>query len=37
MEVCKGVVENKSGVHFTNNFSIVIQIQWKNGFSVTPL
>ena len=23
-----------SGVHFTNDFSIVIQIRWKNGFSV---
>ena len=24
-------------VHFTNNFSTVIQIRWKIGFSVTPL
>ena len=26
-----------SGAYFTNNFSIVIQIQSKIGFSVTPL
>ena len=29
--------QKKSGVHFTNNFSIVIQIWWKIGVSVTLL
>ena len=31
--------KNKDGLgaHFTNNISIVFQIYWKLGFSVTPL
>ena len=29
--------ENRQGAHFTNNFSILIQIWWKLGFSVNPI
>ena len=27
----------RSAAHFTNNFTIVIHIRWKNSFSVSPL